>query len=270
MLSVSNIFYHYQKDLVLKDVSFELKKGDFCAIIGPNGSGKTTLLNLISGALTKQKGAIFILGKKIENYEVKKLAKQISVVPQRSEPVYHFSVFDMVMFGRHPYQTQWNSYSIDDKNIVIEALKQTNLLSLKDRMTSQLSGGEYQRTLIARAIAQQAPFMLLDEPLANLDIPHQFEILEILLELNRTQQTTILMVIHDVALAIQTIPKSLLLKNGSPIYIGDTQNIVQSNLISVLFDLDESYEIDRYGNVRKNKTQKRERSISSTLLPIYE
>jgi iron complex transport system ATP-binding protein len=250
MLSASNISYHYQKDLILKDVSFELQKGDFCAIIGPNGSGKTTLLNLISGALTKQDGEIIILNKKIENYDVKALAKQISVVPQRSEPVYHFSVFDLVMFGRHPYQTRWNSYSIDDENIVIDALKKTNLISLKDRMTSQLSGGEFQRTLIARAIAQQAPFMLLDEPLANLDIPHQFEILEILSELNRTKQTTILMVIHDVSLAMQAIPKCLLLKNGRIIYIGDTQNIVQQNLISALFDLDETYEIDQYGNVR--------------------
>jgi iron complex transport system ATP-binding protein len=157
----------------------------------------------------------------------------------------------MVMFGRHPYQTRWNSYTLDDEQIVVDALKKTNLLSLKDRMTSQLSGGEFQRTLIARAIAQQAPFMLLDEPLANLDIPHQFEILEILTELNHTKQTTILMIIHDVSLAMQAIPKSLLLKNGRITYFGDTQNIVSQNLISELFDLDESYEIDVFGNVQK-------------------
>ena len=252
MLSVSNISYHYQKDLVLKEVSFELKKGDYCAIIGPNGSGKTTLLHLLSGALRKQAGEIRISDKKIENYDVKELAKQISVVPQRSEPVYHFSVFDMVMFGRHPYQTRWNSYNPDDEEIVIGALKKTNLLSLKNRMTSQLSGGEFQRTLIARAIAQQAPLMLLDEPLANLDIPHQFEILEILSELNSAKQTTILMVIHDVSLAMQTIPKSLLLKNGQVTYMGDTQDICRQNLIFELFDLDENYEIDNLGNVKKN------------------
>jgi len=252
MLSISNISHRYQKDLVLKEVSFELKKGDYCAIIGPNGSGKTTLLHLLSGALRKQAGEIRISDKKIENYDVKELAKQISVVPQRSEPVYHFSVFDMVMFGRHPYQTRWNSYNPDDEEIVIGALKKTNLLSLKNRMTSQLSGGEFQRTLIARAIAQQAPLMLLDEPLANLDIPHQFEILEILSELNYTKQTTILMVIHDVSLSMQAIPKSLLLKNGQVTYMGDTQDVCRKNLIFELFDLDENYEIDGFGNVRKN------------------
>jgi iron complex transport system ATP-binding protein len=105
--------------------------------------------------------------------------------------------------------------------------------------------------LIARAIAQQASLMLLDEPLANLDIPHQFEILEILTALNHTQQTTILMVIHDISLAIQFIPKCLLLKNGSITYFGETQNIVKQNLIFDLFNLDESYEMDRFGNVRK-------------------
>ncbi|MCL2245833.1 MAG: ABC transporter ATP-binding protein [Lentimicrobiaceae bacterium] len=251
MLSVSHVSYRYQNDLVLDKVSFELEKGDYCAIIGPNGSGKTTLLNLISGALKKQEGNLQILNKNIEDYPVKDLAKQISVVPQRSEPVYHFSVFDMVMFGRHPYQTRWNYYNPDDEAIVVDALKKTNLLSLKARMTSQLSGGEFQRTLIARAIAQQAPLMLLDEPLANLDIPHQFEILEILSELNRTKQTTVLMVIHDLSLAMQAIPKSLLLKNGRLTYMGDTRNICKQNLVFDLFDLDESYEVNDVGNVRK-------------------
>jgi len=254
MLSVSNISYRYQKDLVLQDVSFELEKGDFCAIIGPNGSGKTTLLNIISGALKKQEGNIYISGNKIEDYKIKELAKQISVVPQRSMPIYHFSVFDMVMFGRHPYQTRWNYYNPEDETIVIDALKKTNLLSLKDRMTSQLSGGEFQRTLIARAIAQQAPIMLLDEPLTNLDIPHQFEILEILSEFNHTKQTTILMIIHDISLAMQAIPKSVLLKNGRLTYFGDTKNIVQQNFVAQLFDLDRSFKVDKYGNVKKAKT----------------
>jgi len=251
MLSVSQISYRYQNDLVLDEVSFELEKGDYCAIIGPNGSGKTTLLNLISGALKKQEGEIRIFDKNIEDYQIKDLAKQISVVPQRSEPVYHFSVFDMVMFGRHPYQTRWGFYNSDDEEIVMNALQKTNLLLLKDRVTSQLSGGEFQRTLIARAIAQQAPLMLLDEPLANLDIPHQFEILGILSELNRTKQTTVLMVIHDLSLAMQAIPKSLLLKNGRTTYMGNTQNVCKQNLIFELFDLDERYEVDGFGNVRK-------------------
>jgi len=251
MLNISNISYRYQKDLVLNNISFELKTGDFCAVMGSNGSGKTTLLNLISGILKKQEGDIFINKKKIEDYDVKTLAKQISVVPQRSESVFHFSVFDMVMFGRHPYQTRWN-YNNEDEDIVIDALKKTNLFSIKDRMTSQLSGGEFQRTLIARAIAQQAPLMLLDEPLANLDIPHRYEVLEILSEINRTSQTTILMIIHDVSLIVQVIPKSLLLKNGFLSYFGDTQNIIKQNLIYDLFDLDENFEIDAFGNVRKN------------------
>jgi iron complex transport system ATP-binding protein len=254
MVSVSNISYHYQEDKVLDNVSFSLQKGDFCAIIGPNGSGKTTLLHLISGILKKQTGEIQIADKPIENYEAKELAKQISVVPQRSELVYHFSVFDMVRLGRHPYQTRWNFYNPEDDEIVMDALKKTHLLSLKNRMTFQLSGGEFQRTMIARAIAQQAPIMLLDEPLASLDIPHRYEILEILSELNLTRQTTILMVIHDISLAKQAISKSVLLKNGGVTYFGDTSNICRQNLIFELFDLDNRFEVDEWGNVRKNFT----------------
>jgi len=251
MLIISNLSYQYYQDFVLNNISFELKKGDFCAVIGPNGSGKTTLLNVISGVLKKQEGSIFISEKKIEDYDVKTLAKKISIVPQRSESVFHFSVFDMVMFGRHPYQTHWNYYNAEDEEIVMDALKKTNLHLLKDRMTSQLSGGEFQRTLIARAIAQQTPLMLLDEPLANLDIPHQFEILEILSELNRMKQVTILIIIHDVSMAVQVIPKSLLLKNGQITYFGETKIISKNNLIYELFDLDERYKIDEFGNVRK-------------------
>ena len=252
MLSVTNVSHCYQNDLVLENVSFEVQKGDYCAIIGPNGSGKTTLLNIISGALKKQEGEVVIAGRKIESYDIKNLAKQISVVPQRSEQVYHFSVFDMVMFGRHPYQTQWNYFNPEDEDIVMNALEKTNLLSLRDRITSQLSGGEFQRTLIARAMAQQAPLMLLDEPLANLDILHQFEILDILSELNSTKQTTILMIIHDVSLAIQNIPKCLLLKKGKIIYTGETYNICRENRIFNLFDLDDKYEVDRFGHVKKH------------------
>jgi iron complex transport system ATP-binding protein len=251
MLLVSNIFYSYEKIQVLDDVSFSLLKGDFCALIGPNGSGKTTLINLISGALKKQQGKIGISDQRIEDYDIKSLAKQIAVVPQRSEQVYHFSVFDMVMFGRHPYQSRWNYYNPEDEAIVEDALQKTNLLHLQNRMTFQLSGGEFQRTLIARAIAQQAPLMLLDEPLANLDIPHQYEILEILSTLNRAKKTTIMMIIHDVSLAVQTIPKCLLLKQGRVMYMGDTHNICSQDLIFSLFDLDERFEVDAWGNVRK-------------------
>ena len=253
MVSVSNISYRYEKEPILRGISFELSKGDYCAVIGPNGSGKTTLINLISGILKKQEGEIFISNKKIEDYDVKSLSKQISVVPQRSEPVFHFTVFDMVMFGRHPYQTRWSDYSQNDEAIVVEALQKTNLLSLRNRMTSQLSGGEFQRTLIARAIAQEAPLMLLDEPLANLDILHQYEILDILSELNSTKETTLLMIIHDVSMAINTIPKSLLIKKGGITYFGDTRNICRQNLIATLFDLDDSFVVDEFGGVKKRR-----------------
>ena len=251
MINISNLSFSYTDKNVLKDISLHIQEGDFCALMGLNGSGKTTLLMLITRLLAEFSGNIKIHNKNIAEYTHKALAQQIAFVPQREEIIFDFSVYDTVMMGRNPYQSRWTGESIEDKRIVEEVLANCRLSSLRNRMLTQLSGGEMQRTLIARAMAQQTPVLLLDEPLSNLDIIHKFEIMDILKKLNFSQKTTILIILHDFSFAKQYTLKTILLKEGSKTHDGKTEEILTPEIIKQVFDLHNGYIIDLYGNVRK-------------------
>ena len=253
ILKTTQLSFQYDEDLVLNKLDLSLNKGDYCALLGPNGSGKTTFVNLLMGLLKKYSGKIEIDGHEISALSTMELAKKVAVVPQRQELVYDFTVYDTVMMGRNPYQNRWEFSNENDHKIVMEALEKTKLISFKNRFTNQLSGGEFQRTLIARAIAQQTPILILDEPLSNLDIAHKFEIMEILKELNETQQTTILLILHDFSFAVQYAPLTLLLGEGSLKYFGPTKEIFKTQLLSDVFELKQEYTIDHFGNVYKNR-----------------
>ena len=251
MIHAEHIAFAYDRQKVIDAISFELQKGDVCAIMGLNGSGKSTLLKLIAGLLPVQEGRLLIDHLPINEYPRKQLAQQIAYVPQQQDIVFDFSVYDIVMMGRNPYQSRWETENEADREIVHQVLQQCNLFHLKDRMLTQLSGGEKQRTLIARAMAQQAPVMLLDEPLSNLDIIHKYEIMDILANLNRTKQITTLIILHDFPFAKQYATKSLLLKEGQLCHFGDTHKTLAPEIIRETFNLSENYRIDELGNVVK-------------------
>ena len=251
MIQVSDLHFSYTDKSILKDISFHIQEGEFCAIMGLNGSGKSTLLKLLARLLRASSGKIMLNQKEISEYTHKSLARQIAFVPQREEIIFDFSVYDMVMTGRNPHQRRWTGESDEDKRVVEEVLTNCRLSPLRDRMLTQLSGGEMQRALIARAMAQQTPVLLLDEPLNNLDIVHKFEIMDILKKLNLTQKTTILIIMHDFPFAKQYTQKTLLLKEGAKVCDGKTEDILTPEIISREFELDDDYVIDVYGNIRK-------------------
>jgi iron complex transport system ATP-binding protein len=251
ILETSHLTFHYDTDFAIRDFSFSIQKGDFCALLGPNGSGKTTLLNLLTGLIQGAEGSIKIDHKELKQFSTIELARKVSVVPQRQDFVYDFSVYDTVMMGRNPHQNRWEFENENDHRIVMEALEKTKLTHLKNRLTNHLSGGEFQRTLIARAIAQQAPIMLLDEPLSNLDIAHKFEIMDILKDINQTQNTTIIIILHDFSFAMQYVPLTLLMDKGTLVYFGATNEVFSSKLLYEAFDLNQDFHIDSYGNVFK-------------------
>lgn len=254
MIQVNGIGFAYEKKKVLQDIGFHLPKGSVCAVMGLNGSGKSTLIKLISNLLPLKEGDISIDGVLLPQYGTRELAKKIAYVPQHQDIVFDFTVFDTVMMGRNPYQGRWETETQADRDIVLSVLELCHLIRLKDRMLSQLSGGELQRTLIARAIAQQAPVMLLDEPLSNLDIIHKFEIMDILAELNRTNNTTIMNILHDFSFAKQYCRQTLLLKEGKIHHFGNTSRILEPGIIRDTFDLSEEFKIDEWGNVfKKNR-----------------
>lgn len=251
MIQLDNVSFSYNELPVLNKITTEFASGDFCAIMGPNGSGKTTLLKTIAGLLSHYQGSILIDEKAISSLSASELAKKVAYVPQRQDIVFDFTVFDTVMMGRNPYQSKWEMSNVSDEKLVMEVLEKCHLTHLKDRLLNRLSGGEMQRALVARAMAQQAPIMLLDEPLSNLDIGHKFEIMDILSELNRTQMVTILIIIHDFSFAMQYTDSALLLKNGKLHSRGKTKELLIPNIIKDVFELGEEFFVDTLGNVSK-------------------
>lgn len=223
MIEVKNLSYSYGKKIIIEDMSFAISQGDFCAIMGPNGCGKTTLLKCIANILPVKTNSIFINGKDSTTYSIKKLAQQIAFVPQHTPLDFEFSAFETVLMGRNPYQTHLQNESQKDWDIVEECMKKTNTWHLRFAPLTEMSGGEMQRVLLARALAQQTPIMLLDEPLSNLDISHQFEIIKLLREISQNEKKTILLIVHDPNIAIRYCKTLLLLHNHHIVYHGDIE-----------------------------------------------
>ncbi|MBR4218926.1 MAG: ABC transporter ATP-binding protein [Bacteroidales bacterium] len=251
MITINNLSFSYDNSPFLQHVNLHIGKGCFCAVMGPNGSGKSTLLKLMVNLLVPNSGEILVNGKSLNDYSQRELAKMISYVPQREDIIFEFSVYDTVMMGRNPYQGRWGSASADDDRLVCETLERTHLAHLKDRLLSQLSGGELQRTLIARAMVQHAPVMLLDEPLANLDIAHKFEIMDILAQLQHDTGTTLLLILHDFPMALQYADTALLMQNGNICHYGPCREVLTSDIIKPTFHLDERFTVDENGNIRR-------------------
>ena len=257
MIILNDLSFSYDNTPFLQHVNLHIDKGCFCAVMGPNGSGKSTLLKLMVNLLTPAAGDIVVGGKSLHDYSQRDLAKMIAYVPQREDIIFEFSVYDTVMMGRNPYQSRWGSASADDDRLVCETLERTHLAHLKDRLLSQLSGGELQRTLIARAMVQQAPLMLLDEPLANLDIAHKFEIMDILAQLQRDTGTTLILILHDFPMALQYANNALLMQNGQICHYGSCREVLTSDIIKPTFHLDERFVIDTEGNIRRKDLERR-------------
>lgn len=252
-VDIQNISFAYKGTNLFSDVSARFENDEFCALIGPNGSGKTTLLKCISGLLPLASGQILINGKNLTEFTPRELAQIIAYVPQFEETVFDISVYDVVMMGRNPYQKQWKFGSEQDDAVVNEMLERCNLSHLRDRLLSELSGGERQRTLIARAMAQQTSILLLDEPLANLDITHRFEIMDILERLNREQHVLILLIIHDFPIAMKYVHHAMLMKQGK-ILLHDVKNAVLTpENFRNCFDLGIEYQINEMGLITLDK-----------------
>ncbi|MDP8011826.1 MAG: ABC transporter ATP-binding protein [Thermoplasmata archaeon] len=236
MIEVKSLKFSYNDHSVLKGISFIVKNNEILGILGPNGSGKTTLLNLIGGILKKKEGEILINGKKIENYSRKELARIMAFVPQDTSTAFDFNVFEIVSMGRYPHLGIMDSLTEKDKNIIIEALKKTEIYDLRNKSTRQISGGERQRVFIARAIAQDPEIILLDEPTSNLDIKYQIEILDII-ERMRSQGKTILMSMHDVNLAVRYCTKIALIHNGNILAFGEPENVINEKNIEIAYGI---------------------------------
>lgn len=221
---------------LFKDFSLQIKVGEFFGVIGPNGSGKTTLLKLMVGFLKPQAGSILIFDKEINKFSRKDLAKIIGYVPQENFFAFEFTVFDVVLWGRHPYLRRLENPKKDDLTKVMEALTLTDTWSLKDKSINQISAGERQRVVLARALAQESKILLLDEATTHLDITHQVEFISILKKLNSLGMT-IVFLSHDLNLASLVCSRLLLLDQGQPVACEKPENILKSELIEKVYKI---------------------------------
>lgn len=212
MLTVEKLCYRYHNGPeVLKNVSFQVEKGRFLAILGNNGAGKSTMLKCFNRILTPRSGEISLDGTNLLRLPGRELARRLAFVAQ-SVPSTQMTVHDTVMLGRRPYMN-WG-FTERDHEIVHEAMDDLNISPLRGRFLSQLSGGERQKVMLARALAQQPEVLLLDEPTSALDIQNQYQVLQIVQTICREQGITAIVVIHDLNLALRFCDRFLLLRQG--------------------------------------------------------
>jgi iron complex transport system ATP-binding protein len=215
IIEVVNLTFGYAPARkVLDNVSFQINPGTFLAIAGPNGAGKSTLLNLLSATLKPDCGTIHIDGKAVGSYSTQNLAGKIAVVRGEFMPMFDFSVVEVVMMARTPHFNSLGFEAIPDREIVESALQATDTMQFASRPLRTLSNGERQRVLIARALAQDTPILLLDEPTSFLDFGHQIAIYDLLKATQIDKGKTIVAVTHDLNLAYQYCEQAFLLTSG--------------------------------------------------------
>lgn len=216
----------YEDKIIIDDISFDIKRKEFLGIIGPNGSGKSTLLKLMSRVLSPKKGRVLFEDKDISKVRLKDLAKRIAFVPQETQISFSFTVEEIVLMGRIPHLSRLQLETKRDFEITEYTLQLTNSLHLKDRKIDQLSSGEKQRIIIAKALAQIPVLLFLDEPTSHLDIGYQIEILSLLKRLNIEKDLTVVMVLHDLNLASEYCHRIILLNEGKIFKMGNPYEVL--------------------------------------------
>jgi iron complex transport system ATP-binding protein len=255
-LSVEQVSYAYAPNpsqaplFTLEAMSFQAKPGEVVAILGPNASGKSTLLKLISGALQPLSGRIFLNGFETHSLPVKTRAQRIALVQQESRLLFPSRAWEFVMQGRHPYGGGLRFESEEDILIANNALAQVGATELADRWMDKVSGGEKQRIILARALAQQPLLLLLDEPTLHLDIGAQVDLLESLRRLAAQNRYTVVVVTHELNLAGEYADQVVLLQKGKCLRVGPPATVLQREILEQVFQAPLSVEITPSGRPR--------------------
>lgn len=243
-LEVNAISSGYGGNLILDGLDLTIAAGKITVIVGANACGKSTLLRTMSRLLVPQKGRVLLDGKSIHKMPSRILARSLGLLPQSPIAPDGISVADLVSRGRHPYQGIFSRWTREDNEAVAAALCATKTLQLADRLVDELSGGQRQRVWIAMALAQQTDILLLDEPTTFLDISHQIEVLDLLTDLNRERQTTIVMVLHDLNLAARYADHLIAMTEGKLYIEGPPQDVLSEETVRAVFNLDSHIIID--------------------------
>lgn len=237
MINLQNISFSYEEGPpILKHLSLKITKGEFVGILGPNGSGKTTLLKIISGTLKPQKGEVLLEGRALDTIRHRDRAKFIAVVPQETSIPFSFSALEVVLMGRAPYLPSFGFETKEDISVAKYAMDATDVSKLADRSIQELSGGEKQRVIVARALAQEPQLLLLDEPTTFLDIRHQMDLYRLVKKRNAEDGLTVITVLHDINLASTFCDRIVFLKAGRIVEDGMPHDVIKYAKIKEVFD----------------------------------
>ena len=236
MITVRNVTKRYGGTTVLDDVSCEIPRGGITSIIGPNGAGKSTLLSLISRLQPMDAGGVSVAGLDVTATPSRELAKTMAILRQENHLTMRLTVRDLVAFGRFPHSG--GRPTVQDLEHVDEAIRQLDLTSMADKFVDELSGGQRQRAYIAMVLAQDTEYLLLDEPLNNLDMKHSVEMMRLLRRLADELGKTIVLVVHDINFASCYSDTILAMKNGRLIHQGTPSDIMRAGMLYDVYDID--------------------------------
>ena len=234
-LRIHKLAFAYDQAKVFEGLDFSVARGEFFIIIGPNGSGKTSLVKAMSGLEKPWMGGVEVLGRSLGSYSRRSLARKMAVVPQQVNLQTEFSIFETVLMGRYPFHGLLGMESREDLELADRSMEVTGIEHLKDRNMSQLSGGEQQRVLIARALCQEPEILVLDEPISALDLAHQVRIMDLLERLNRDNGLTVIMVVHNLNTASLYADRILLLSEGGMTALGSPQDVLTFDILEKAF-----------------------------------
>ncbi len=237
MIEIKALSCGYGKQDVLKEIDLNLNDGELAGILGPNGSGKSTLILSLSGVLSYRSGSIKVDGEEIARTPARLRARKMASVPQKSELTFPFKCLSIVLMGRYPYLPRWGGYSKEDIDKALDAMEQTETIQFAQRMITEVSGGEAQRVIIARALAQETGILLLDEATSSLDVAKKIQIFDLLKKKN-TRGMTLLCAMHDLNPAALYCERLIFLKEGRIVLDGSTQETFTDKNLSEIYETD--------------------------------
>jgi len=238
-LEAIEVSYRYKTPRwVIDGVSFSIEEGEFWGIIGPNGAGKTTLLNLLDGIILPQEGEIRLKEQALGDMSRREIARQVAILPQEVTFYFNFTALEVVLQGRAPFLGALRLEGDKDVEIARHSMAKTGSLQFADQSVTELSEGEKQRVLVARALTQQPRLLLLDEPTANLDLNYQVEVMELVKALSQQEGLTVVMASHDINLAAGYCDKLLLLKEGRVFCQGKPEAVLNQRVLTQVYECD--------------------------------
>jgi iron complex transport system ATP-binding protein len=227
----------YDSRVVVDGLDLEVPPGRISVIIGANACGKSTLLRAMARLLRPRAGAVHLDGKAVHTLPTRRVAQRLGLLPQSPTAPEGLTVADLVAQGRSPHQTWWRQWSANDHEAVTRALRATEMAEHADRPLDELSGGQRQRAWIAMAVAQATPILLLDEPTTFLDLAHQIDVLDLIVDLNRREGRTVVMVLHDLNQACRYADRLIVMKDGSVVATGPPADVVDAALVGDVFGM---------------------------------